>query len=1088
MSNEPQSIDLSRETEALRRFARGVLLEPALADDAVQEAWLAALRQPTAELSSGWLREAVRRIARGLRRREARVSAREHAAASAEAVPSSLETVARLEVLRELVAALEQLPEPYRTAVRLRYLDDLPPREIARRCGVPVETARTHVKRGIERLRARLDVEHRGGRGSLLAALLPLAGFESAQSFAFAASATSGKSILLGIMGSKLQVAALIVFVLSAGWWWAERGGGPAAQQVSAVDLDAGTIAGVGHAEPAATFAPAEFHGIGGPEREAQSRRLATARGDWVVRGQVLRGQSEPFPNASLRLKLITGYEGTGETLCDELVQADAQGAFELALPAPSLGVRISLRSAMENVIGFEQEQIVRRGTSAPQDLSLRLYPLDVVLRGRVLDADGAAIPGATAQTRGVPASCAADGSFEVRHSSFLTQVGVEARAAGFAAKQVVLAVQGPGTLEGIELRLTRGVRLHGRVIDEQGSPVPAAEISAHAEVLSTTTSDAQGHFEFDSLPREGRWVSLFAGAPGFAKLRHDFEDGRYPKSGVELVLRRGIDIPGVLLDEHGAASAAAFVFTNEALWDELASIAVTDDEGRFLLHDVARGSNRVGTQVEGFEPLSRSLELPQQGPFVGELRLELRRGIELHGRVLDPHGVAVSKAAVFVRQGGDYIENARTDSDAEGRFTLKGLPLNVELQIEVVAVGFVRLAQPIDPLRGGEQRFVLAPAAGLAGRVIDAATGAALTQFSVRLTSAQLEPGEVPLSGYDAVWIEGGKEFHDAAGKWSTQGESLSAGAITALEISAPGYGPAIVLRAVACLDPRSQPIVVALGQAARVSGRVLDARDGSAIVGAKIVRFVAQDALGPWYPRSSGGRVETITDTAGDFQLDGLPTIAMSLFIERAGFAAAFDGPFEVSPTTAPRQIAMQQGARIVGVLSDAAGRRLAGEHVQLWTRSVEREENRDFKTRSDAQGAFAFEDLNLGRYDLAVAVTYSTGRIYDLGQSVELTQLGDHEVELRPRGDCAIVGRLTFAKELPHECRVFATRWSSPGTPEAALRATIAIDGRFELRGLEAGRWELRFGNDPWSSKSPTVVELAAQREESVVVELP
>ena len=72
-AREQLSSDLQRETDTLRRIARGILLEPALAEDAVQEAWLAALRVgPHAVASGGWLNEAVRRISHGLRRRESR--------------------------------------------------------------------------------------------------------------------------------------------------------------------------------------------------------------------------------------------------------------------------------------------------------------------------------------------------------------------------------------------------------------------------------------------------------------------------------------------------------------------------------------------------------------------------------------------------------------------------------------------------------------------------------------------------------------------------------------------------------------------------------------------------------------------------------------------------------------------------------------------------------------------------------------------------------------------------------------------------------------------------------------------------------
>src|SRR5262245_32855950 len=106
--------DLAAETAALRRIARGVLFEPALAEDAVQEAWLAALRSSHV-VSGGWLGETVKRVARGMRRREARVAARERSAARNEARASAAETAERIEILRTLLGALDALDEPYRT-------------------------------------------------------------------------------------------------------------------------------------------------------------------------------------------------------------------------------------------------------------------------------------------------------------------------------------------------------------------------------------------------------------------------------------------------------------------------------------------------------------------------------------------------------------------------------------------------------------------------------------------------------------------------------------------------------------------------------------------------------------------------------------------------------------------------------------------------------------------------------------------------------------------------------------------------------------------------------------------------------------
>ena len=76
------------------------------------------------------------------------------------------DVVEREERRRAVVAAVLALAEPLRDAVLLRFYEGLPPREIARRLAVPVETARTRVKRGVEQVRARLTRVVQRVRGS----------------------------------------------------------------------------------------------------------------------------------------------------------------------------------------------------------------------------------------------------------------------------------------------------------------------------------------------------------------------------------------------------------------------------------------------------------------------------------------------------------------------------------------------------------------------------------------------------------------------------------------------------------------------------------------------------------------------------------------------------------------------------------------------------------------------------------------------------------------------------------------------------------------------------------------------------------
>ncbi|MEW6071734.1 MAG: sigma-70 family RNA polymerase sigma factor [Planctomycetota bacterium] len=135
--------ELLRETGRLRRLARGLLADRGLAEDVVQDAWLAALRRPPRAgwALGAWLGGAVRRLVRQRAREEERRRRREERAARAEGSGEAIDTGERLEVLRALVDAVEALAEPYRTAVVLRFFAGLPPREIARRRGVPPRAA-----------------------------------------------------------------------------------------------------------------------------------------------------------------------------------------------------------------------------------------------------------------------------------------------------------------------------------------------------------------------------------------------------------------------------------------------------------------------------------------------------------------------------------------------------------------------------------------------------------------------------------------------------------------------------------------------------------------------------------------------------------------------------------------------------------------------------------------------------------------------------------------------------------------------------------------------------------------------------------
>lgn len=75
------------------------------------------------------------------------------AAGTEPAAAASAETDADYALARD---AIQELDEPYREAVYLRYVEELPPREIARATGEPVNVISIRITRGMKKLRAAL--------------------------------------------------------------------------------------------------------------------------------------------------------------------------------------------------------------------------------------------------------------------------------------------------------------------------------------------------------------------------------------------------------------------------------------------------------------------------------------------------------------------------------------------------------------------------------------------------------------------------------------------------------------------------------------------------------------------------------------------------------------------------------------------------------------------------------------------------------------------------------------------------------------------------------------------------------------------
>ncbi len=140
-----------------------VLRDDALAEDAVQEAFLAVWRGasrfiPERAKASTWIMTLVHRRAVDLVRREERRRADPLPELELESGEPSAADIVWLRLERERVqAALRQLPDQQREAIELAYYGGFTQSELAERLGEPLGTIKSRMFTGLSRLRELLD-------------------------------------------------------------------------------------------------------------------------------------------------------------------------------------------------------------------------------------------------------------------------------------------------------------------------------------------------------------------------------------------------------------------------------------------------------------------------------------------------------------------------------------------------------------------------------------------------------------------------------------------------------------------------------------------------------------------------------------------------------------------------------------------------------------------------------------------------------------------------------------------------------------------------------------------------------------------
>jgi len=357
-------------------------------------------------------------------------------------------------------------------------------------------------------------------------------------------------------------------------------------------------------------------------------------------------------------------------------VETDAGGGFEAA---GVLTCRLSLSASAE---GFVSAWTEVEPDSADAWAEMELEPAPVV-RGVVFDgATGRPLAGAVVD--GDPEPTGDDGRFEARAHRTHGWADSVSYTIGARKEGYVPCFSTVSSLDlGRELRidLARGARLEGLVLDDEGTPLVAAQVMlSHVGTWKHAWTNPSGRFEMDGLHPAPALVAVRAASFPFSEREAPvyLEAGKTTR--VTIVVGYGRSVFGRVVE---ALSGEPIAKADVALWrhddDKWFSDATarTDARGRFRIRGIGEGDTRLVVRARGRIAVAREVVLPPDGEGPCEVEIALERGLSLEGRVVHEDGTPVGAGSVSVRLEGrdEPLSLVASRLQPDGSFAFGELP-----------------------------------------------------------------------------------------------------------------------------------------------------------------------------------------------------------------------------------------------------------------------------------------------------------------------------------------------------------------------------------------------------------------------------
>jgi RNA polymerase sigma factor (sigma-70 family) len=810
--------------------------------------------------------------------------------------------------------ALMQIPEEFREPLVLYYRQEQSVKEVAESLDIPEATVRTRMHRGrqmlkdqvadmVEQTLAKSGPGKRFTKAVMVSIGAGLAATTAATAGVAAAgantgSATGGASSVLAGIGIKTVTIAAAVFLIGTGvlvhsYWNSFNHTSTSAQVVRTEPIavqsvvekaDSTSTANVQvpskPAEPPQVNPPVNLsQNNSGKDPASLSQDTGEAKSGTGISGIVLdKSTSKPIKDA----EIWYGRESSSSVL------SDTNGRFELLgmKPMPRQLIFVIAKSYISRTIVLE---IIK--DKMYHDFKVELVSGSRV-SGIVSDPNGNPIEDASVKTFSFtnrPVKTNKNGEFEIDGMDpAFGRYSLHTAHPNYPAMSTEFSPAAAGQTAIVDVILTPGITVHGRITNTQGLPLPNVSVGNTTSPLMwnciKTKTDKDGMYTLKNII-EGDFV-IWAVAKQYAPyVEQTVLDSSQSTKLINIQLADPCPIHGKIIDAMGNPVPGVNISLSEykGVINLGKDRTTSDANGRFTIPNGPREGQMI---LEVFGKSIPNTQPQFEAGLEQEYIIKVDRAGRIYGKVVDnqtgaPIGkfnvklTTTTKGTKTFGYSATWERQGHTFESSQGFFDtgIEMIPLGGQYAVTVTADNLDPLT--IDPVTvqptsedPNRTEFRLKAATALTGRIVDCNSVAIEGAFIRRLTEKN------KLS--DEHWDSSDTATTDSNGKFVLSGIGTGSGAVY---ITAPTFAP--YLGPLSNLPRNSQGAVeIVLAPGASIFGKVIDPNNRG-LVGARVSAHIYMDQLRQLFSSSYPDLKTTTTDMDGYYEISGLPAGTFSVGI---------------------------------------------------------------------------------------------------------------------------------------------------------------------------------------------------------------